>query len=93
MINKIKKNDEVIVITGKNKGKIGKIYKIISKKKVFIKGLNLFKKHQKPIPSINQIGGIFKKENYIHISNIAIFNKHINKINKKGLTFKNKNIK
>ncbi|WMC20167.1 MAG: 50S ribosomal protein L24 [Enterobacteriaceae bacterium PSpyr] len=90
MINKIKKNDKVIIISGKNKGKIGKVYKIISKSKVFIKGLNLFKKHQKPIPSINQIGGIFKKENYIHISNIIKFDKYHNKLNKKKLTLNKK---
>ncbi|WMC18773.1 MAG: 50S ribosomal protein L24 [Enterobacteriaceae bacterium PSpicST2] len=82
MANKIKKNDIVIIISGKNKGKNGKINKIISKKKVIIKNINLFKKHQKSIPSINKIGGILKKEFPIHISNISILNKYTKKKDK-----------
>ncbi|WGS66137.1 50S ribosomal protein L24 [Enterobacteriaceae bacterium ET-AT1-13] len=94
MVNKIKKNDTVVIITGKNKGKSGKIIKIISKKKVIIKNMNIFKKHQKSVPSLNKTGGIIKKEFPIHISNISIFNKYTNKSDKVKITFiKNKKVR
>ncbi|XZR53116.1 MAG: 50S ribosomal protein L24 [Enterobacteriaceae bacterium] len=79
MASKLIKDDKIIIITGKNKGKIGKIHKFLTKKKIIIKGINLFKKHLKPIPSINKVGGIFKKELPIHISNISILNKYTKK--------------
>ncbi|XZR52698.1 MAG: 50S ribosomal protein L24 [Enterobacteriaceae bacterium] len=94
MANKIRKNDIVIIISGKNKKKYGKINKIISNKKVIIKNINLFKKHQKPIPSINKIGGIFKKEFPIHISNVSILNKYTKKSDKvKFVFFKKKKLR
>ncbi|WP_341787588.1 50S ribosomal protein L24 [Rickettsia endosymbiont of Cantharis rufa] len=67
---KVKKGDEVVVITGKHKGKKGKILKVFSEdSKVIVSGVNLVKKHTKP----NQMseGGIITKELPIHISNIA----------------------
>ena len=67
---KVKKGDEVVVITGKHKGKKGKILKVFPEdSKVIVSGLNLVKKHTKP----NQMseGGIITKELPIHISNIA----------------------
>lgn len=88
MKNKIKKNDEVIVITGKDKGKIGKVKKIIpSIRKAIVEKINLIKKHQKPLPNINQPSGIFEKESKIDISNIAIFNKETRKADRIGFTF------
>lgn len=67
-------NDEVVIINGKDKGKKG-IIKNISKKnnKVIVENINLVFKHQKSIPNNNIIGGIFKKESWIHISNISHF--------------------
>ena len=68
MIKKYKKGDEVIVKVGKDKGKIGKISKVItSNEKVIITGVNVSKKHQKP--SQDSKGGIVDKEMPIHISN------------------------
>lgn len=67
---KVKKGDEVVVITGKHKGKKGKILKVFPENsKVIVSGVNLVKKHTKP----NQMseGGIITKELPIHISNIA----------------------
>tara|TARA_B100001123_G_C15261223_1_gene1006662 strand:- start:192 stop:512 length:321 start_codon:yes stop_codon:yes gene_type:complete len=77
---KIKKGDEVIVNVGKNKGKTGKILKIIpSKNKVIVSGINIFKKHTKP--NNNDTGGIKEKEMPLHISNVSIYDKE----NKKGI--------
>ncbi|MBZ2279154.1 MAG: 50S ribosomal protein L24 [Buchnera aphidicola] len=89
MAAKIRSNDEVIIITGKNKGKKGIVKSIISNKKVIINGLNLIKKHQKPIPAQNKSGGIIEKEAPIHISNIAIFNPESNKADRVGFRFEN----
>jgi large subunit ribosomal protein L24 len=67
---KIKKGDEVIVITGQNKGKKGKVLKILPKEnKAIVTGINVVKKHTKPTQ--NNDGGILQKELPIHISNIA----------------------
>ncbi len=72
MIKKYKKGDEVIVRVGKDKGKIGKISKVItSNDKVVITGVNVSKKHQKP--SQDSKGGIVDKEMPIHISNILAY--------------------
>lgn len=68
---KVKKGDEVIVITGKNKGKKGKILSVLPKEnKAIISGINIVKKHMKP--SQNSEGGIVQKELPIHVSNISL---------------------
>tara|TARA_Y100001970_G_scaffold284724_2_gene402692 strand:- start:649 stop:966 length:318 start_codon:yes stop_codon:yes gene_type:complete len=75
---KLKKGDEVIVIAGKDKGKKGKILKMIpSKDKVIVSEINKVKKNQKP--DNNQAGGIVEKEMPIHISNLSYFESSINK--------------
>ena len=67
---KIKKGDQVIVITGKNKGKKGKVLKVFPKeKKVLVGGINIVKRHTKPSQASN--GGIISKESPIHTSNVA----------------------
>ena len=86
MIKKYKKGDEVIVRVGKDKGKIGKISKIInSSDKVVITGVNVSKKHQKP--SQESKGGIVDKEMPIHISNLSYFDSSANKAAKIGYKF------
>ncbi|WP_343153533.1 50S ribosomal protein L24 [Buchnera aphidicola (Mindarus keteleerifoliae)] len=87
MVTKIHCNDKVIVICGKDKGKIGIVKKIIKKKRVIVSGVNIIKKHQKPIPSQNVNGGIIKKESTIHISNIAFLNPITNKPDRIGFKF------
>ena len=89
MAAKIRFNDKVIVIAGKEKGKIGIIKKFLSKDKVIIEGINMVKKHQKPVPSRNQKGGILQQESYVHVSNIAILNPETNKPDRIGFKFKN----
>ena len=67
---KIKVNDQVEIIAGKDKGKTGKVIKTLRKKdKVVVEGLNLVKKHQKP-NNANESGGIFDIEAPIHVSNV-----------------------
>ena len=83
MIKKYKKGDEVIVKTGKDKGKIGKISKVINDlDKVVITGINISKKHQKP--SQESKGGIINKEMPIHISNILGYDAKTKKSSKIG---------
>ncbi len=85
MFKKFRLNDEVLVISGKDKGKIGFIKKILKKKnKVIINGINMVYKHKKSIPSNNIIGGIIKKESNIDISNISHFCSKNNKRSKVG---------
>jgi large subunit ribosomal protein L24 len=83
VIKKYKKGDEVIVKVGKDKGKIGKISKVItSNEKVVITGVNVSKKHQKP--SQDSKGGIVDKEMPIHISNILAYDAKSKKSSKVG---------
>ena len=80
---KLKKGDEVIVLTGKDKGKTGKIIKMIPKKmRALVSELNKVKKNQKP--DNNQPGGIIEKEMPIHISNLSYFDSSTNKAIKIG---------
>ena len=75
---KLKKGDEVIVLAGKDKGKKGKIIKIIPKKnKAIVSDINKVKKNQKP--DNNQAGGIIEKEMPIHLSNLSYFDSTSNK--------------
>jgi large subunit ribosomal protein L24 len=87
-VNKIKKDDEVIVITGRNKGKRGKVLRVINKKvgekRNVYADVNIIKKHKKPNPRTNEPGGIITKESPIHVSNIAIYNPLTKKADKVG---------
>lgn len=83
MANKIRKDDEVIVIAGKDKGKRGKVLRIVENR-VWVESANLIKKHQKPNPQKNVQGGIIDKEASLHISNVAIFNATAKKADRVG---------
>ncbi|WP_343189031.1 50S ribosomal protein L24 [Buchnera aphidicola (Chaitoregma tattakana)] len=87
MSKKIRKNDNVIVITGKYKGKKGIVKKFLSSNKVIVSGINIIKKHQKSIPEKNVMGGIVKKESYIQVSNLKIFNHITGKPDRVGFKF------
>tara|TARA_Y100000815_G_scaffold238638_1_gene233032 strand:+ start:635 stop:952 length:318 start_codon:yes stop_codon:yes gene_type:complete len=79
-LNKIKKGDEVIVLTGKDKGRRGQVLNVIKNRKVLIENVNLVKKHQKGNPNTGEASGIIEKEMPIHVSNVMLFNP----ITKKG---------
>ena len=74
-MNKLKQNDLVVVLAGKDKGKTGEITRILDNDRVFVSGVNMVKRHTKGNPQAGQPGGIIEKEAPLHISNIAIFNR------------------
>jgi large subunit ribosomal protein L24 len=70
---KIKRNDQVIVIAGKDKGKKGRVLRVIAdKNRVLVEGVGMIKKHLKPNPPRNSQGGILEQEAPIHVSNVAL---------------------
>ena len=71
---KIKRDDEVIILAGKDKGKRGKVRKVLDNNKVIVAGINMVKKHTRPNPQAGVAGGIVEKEAPIQVSNVAIFN-------------------
>lgn len=83
-MRKIRKEDNVIVITGKNKGMKGKVLKVLPSNRLIIEGINLVKKHVKPNPNKNVQGGIQEKEAPIHASNVALVNPGTNQPEKVG---------
>ncbi|TBR40829.1 50S ribosomal protein L24 [Marinomonas agarivorans] len=83
-MRKIKSNDEVIVIAGKDKGKRGKVVKIVDESRVLVSGINMIKKHEKPNPHKGTSGGIVEKEAPIQVSNVAIFNGATGKADRVG---------
>lgn len=88
MANKIRRDDEVIVIAGKDKGKSGKVTKVLAQEgKLIVDGVNMIKKHQKPVPQLNQAGGIVEKEAPIQVSNVAILNPATGKADRVGFRF------
>ncbi|CAL4324026.1 50S ribosomal protein L24 [Buchnera aphidicola] len=88
MAAKIRSNDRVIILSGKEKGKVGKVRSVIYKKnRLIIEGINLVTKHQKAIPARNQTSQILKKEASIHISNVAFLNPLTNKADRVGFRF------
>jgi large subunit ribosomal protein L24 len=83
-MQKLKQGDEVIVLTGKDKGKQGKIIKLLSDK-VLVEGVNRVKKHQKPNPNAGITGGIIDKDMPIHISNVGLYNPETQKADRVGI--------
>lgn len=70
---KIKRNDQVLVIAGKDKGKRGRVLRVIvDKNRVLVEGVGMIKKHVKPNPQRNTAGGILQQEAPIHISNVML---------------------
>ena len=84
MAAKIRRNDEVVVIAGKDKGRRGKVLAVRPDDRVLVAGVNLVKKHTKPNPMLGKQGGIVEKEAPLHISNIALFNPENDKAERVG---------
>lgn len=82
-MKRIRKNDTVIVTTGKSKGHVGKVLSVLGEK-VVVEGSNMMKKHIKPNPNIQQQGGIVMKEGSIDLSNVAMYNPQTKKADKIG---------
>lgn len=83
-MKKIRRDDDVIVIAGKDKGKRGKVLKVLDNDRLIVSGINLVKRHTRPNPSLGQQGGIVEKEAALHVSNVAIFNSETNKADRVG---------
>jgi large subunit ribosomal protein L24 len=84
MMLKIKRDDEVIVLAGKDKGKRGKVRKVLTDNRVIVAGVNMIKKHTRPNPQAGVAGGIVEREAPIQVSNVAIFNPESNKADRVG---------
>jgi large subunit ribosomal protein L24 len=83
-MDKIRKNDEVIVLTGKDKGKRGVVQQRIDAEHVVVEGVNVAKKATKPNPMTGTTGGIVDKLMPIHVSNVALFNATTGKADRVG---------
>jgi len=83
-MRKIRKDDNVIVITGKDKGNRGNVLSVLGDY-LLVSGINKVKKHQKPNPAKGSAGGIVEKEMPIHVSNVAIYNAAAEKGDRVGI--------
>ena len=88
-MQKIRRNAEIIVIAGKDKGKRGKVQKVLAAGRVVVSGVNIVKKHTKPNPMLGQQGGIVEKEAPIQASNVAIFNAETDRADRVGFSIEN----
>ncbi len=83
-MRKIKRDDEVVVIAGRDKGKRGTVVRVLDENRLIVSGVHMIKKHQKPNPQLGVAGGIVEKEAPIEASNVAIFNKASQKADRVG---------
>jgi large subunit ribosomal protein L24 len=84
-MNKIRKGDQVIVLTGRDKGKRGTVSARVDEDHVLVEGINVVKKHTKPNPMKGTTGGVLDKTMPIHQSNVAIFNPATGKADRVGV--------
>jgi large subunit ribosomal protein L24 len=84
-MNKIRKGDQVIVLTGRDKGKRGTVTARVDDERIVVEGVNVVKKHVKPNPMKGTTGGVVDKTMPIHQSNVAIFNAAASKADRVGI--------
>ena len=84
-MRKIRKGDQVIVMTGKDKGKVGSVLRVIEGRKVLVENVNMVKRHTKPNPGRGVPGGIIDKEMPVDVSNVALYNPVTKKADRVGL--------
>jgi len=84
-MNKIRKGDQVIVTTGRDKGKRGTVTQRVDEQRIVVEGVNVVKKHVKPNPMKGTTGGVIDKNMSIHQSNVAIFNPATGKADRVGI--------
>ena len=83
-MNKIRKGDEVVVITGRDKGRRGTVIKVLANDRVLVENVNMVKRHTRPNPQRGIQGGIVEKEAAIHISNLQVLDPKSGKPTKVG---------
>jgi large subunit ribosomal protein L24 len=86
-MKRIKKGDEVILLTGKDKGRRGTVQKVYSDDRVSVEGINVMTHYQRPNPQAGIEGGLLKKEAPVHISNVALYNPATGKADRAGFRF------
>jgi large subunit ribosomal protein L24 len=86
-MNKIRKGDDVVIRTGKDKGKSGRVTQVLKDNKVLVEGLNQAKKNQKPNPNAGITGGIVVKDMPINLSNVGLYNPTTKKADRIGFRF------
>jgi large subunit ribosomal protein L24 len=84
-MRKIRKGDNVVVIAGRDKGKRGQVATVVDADHVVVAGINQVKKHARPNPMKNEVGGIVTKDMPIHVSNVAIWNPVTQKADRIGI--------
>ena len=87
---KIRRDDQVVVISGKDRGKTGRVLRVEPKnERVFVEGLNIVKRHQRPRPGSTDPGGVIEKEGPIHVSNVMLLDPSDNKPTRVGVVREN----
>ena len=84
-MRKIRKGDDVVVLTGRDRSKRGTVLQVVDAEHLLIEGVNRVKKHQRPNPTKGVTGGIIDKEMPIHVSNVALFNPVTKKADRIGV--------
>ncbi len=84
-MNKIRKGDEVVVLTGKDRGRRGTVLRRVDDERLVVEGVNRVKKHVRPNPMKGEVGGVVEKEMPIHVSNVALFNAATQKADRVGV--------
>ncbi len=84
-MNKIRKGDEVVVLTGKDRGRRGTVLQMVGEERLVVEGVNRVKKHVRPNPLKGEVGGIVEKEMPLHLSNVALFNAAAQKGDRVGI--------
>jgi large subunit ribosomal protein L24 len=84
-MNKIRKGDDVIVLSGRDKGKRGTVLRRLDAEHVIVEGINKVKKHQRPNPMKGIQGGIIDRDMPIHVSNVALFNPQTKQADRVGI--------
>ena len=84
-MRKIKKGDEVIVLTGKDKGKRGSVLRVVDSERLVVENINMVKRHTKANPQKGEAGGILDKEMPMQLSNVALYNAQTGKGDRVGI--------
>jgi len=84
-MNKIRKGDQVVVLSGRDKGRKGAVLQVLGDGRVVVESINRVKKHQKPNPQANKQGGIIEKEMPLAVSKVAIWNPSAKKGDRVGI--------
>ena len=86
-MKKFKKGDDVVVLTGRDKGKRGTILRVLDDERALVDSVNVVKKHTRPNPNKGQTGGIIEKESPIRLSNLGMYNPNIKTADRVGFKF------